>query len=107
MLSVSLVEAAEGVFPQCPVRICLEKDIIGTCQFMLLSFRVPDRLEDHVGVLQIIGDLPRRSKNLTETGKKRLLFFREGMRFLPEQLFHQIGVGSEIFLLHGSPESLL
>ena len=76
MLAVSLIKTEESVLAQCPVRACLEKDIVGAGKLVLLSVTVPDRIENQIRVLEVVRNLSGRRKNLSETRQQRLFLFR-------------------------------
>ena len=54
------VVASERVFPEHPVIGCLQQDVVGTGQFMFVSFCVLHTVKYEVRIQQVIRDLGRR-----------------------------------------------
>ena len=52
MVAISLVEAAEGIFPQGTVGGSLQQNVVGAGDFMRLSCTIFYAVEGQVGILQ-------------------------------------------------------
>ena len=92
MLTVALIEAAEGVLAQDAVAGHLQVDITRRGNFHFVAVFVGDAVEDHVGIHQVVGDLRGSGKDFAETGEELFLVRRQSVGLRAEQPFHRVGV---------------
>ena len=74
---------------------------------MLLAVRVLRRIEEQIGVLQVLRDLLRRGEDLAEGGEKLFLICGQRVRLVAEQLHEKIAVILELRVVREAFQRLL
>ena len=86
VLAVALVIAVEGILAQGAVGAHLKRHKVGASDLHGLPLPILDRIEHHVGILEIVVDLRRRGHDLAEAGQQLFLGLGQGVRLAAQQV---------------------